>query len=434
MTSSSGVQRPLQGDAGMVSTMIGVDEARETILAAFSPLDAVTMPIPDAVGLVLARNVFAAGDLPPFTNSAMDGFALRAAETAHASPERPVTLRVVAEAAAGRMIDVVVEAGTAVRIMTGAPLPRGADAVVRFEGTDEADSGTAARGRSGDWIGIHQPATPGTNVRPAGEDCRAGALVVAAGTRLRPAEIGLLAMLNQTGVTVHRRPRVAILATGDELVEPGDDAAPGQIRNSNSALIAAFVQRCGGEPLTLGIARDTVSQLREKLALARATDLIVTTGGVSVGDYDLVKRVLQQDGRIDLWQVRIKPGKPLAFGWFGEQPLIGLPGNPAAVAVACEQFVRPAIRKMLGWRNLTIPTIHASCEDRVENRGGRRQFVPVTVSWRIDRYHAALAGPPGAGLLATWTHANGLMIVPEAMSVVEPGTVLPVQMVDRDDL
>ncbi len=413
------------------SLLLGVDEARERILTAFAPLPTVRVPLLDALGMVLAVDAIAGGAVPRFANAAMDGFAVRAADTAGAGPARPATLAVVGEAAAGRAMAAVVGPGQAVRIMTGAPVPTGADAVVRFEETDEA-TGESGGGRTGRIIRVLRPVVPGQNVRPVGEDFPAGATVLAAGSRVRPAGLGLLATLNRTHATVHRRPTVAVLATGDEVVDPGDDLGPGQIRNSNSALVAGLVRRCGGEPRVLGVARDDADHLREKLREALAADLIVTTGGVSVGDYDLVKRVLRQEGRIELWQVRIKLGKPLAFGWIGETPLLGLPGNPVAAAVAFEQFARPAIGRMLGRRDLSLPSVPARLVGRIENRGGRRHFARVRVEWAGNGYVATPAGAQGAGILSTLARANALLVVPEEMREAVDGDVLVAQMLDWD--
>ncbi len=413
-------------------SMIGVDDARERILTAFAPLEPVELPLSDALAFVLAQDVRADTNIPPFPNAAMDGFAVRVADTVAAREDQPVRLRVIGEVAAGYLPSRQVVPGTAVRIMTGAPVPVGADAVVRFEETDEAIAGLALNPDGERSVGITRAAKPRENIRPAGEDVHAGETVLRQGTRLRPAEIGLLAALGRTRVRVHRRPRVAILATGDEVVDPGGELGPGQIRNSNSATVAAMVCRHGGEPILLGVARDTPAALRTKLAKARDADLLITTGGVSVGDYDCVKDVLCREGAIELWQVRIKPGKPLAFGWVGGVPVLGLPGNPVAAAVAFEQFGRPAIRKMLGQRDLAIPTICARLLDRVENRGGRRHFVRVHVETTAAGYVARLAGAQGAGILTSLVAANGLLVVPEDISVAQPGVSLPVQMLDWD--
>ena len=404
-----------------------VDDARDRILATFAPLPAVLLPLEESLGLVLAEAVVAEEDLPPFANAAMDGYALRAADIARATTDRPARLRVTGEAPAGTTPFARVEAGTAVRIMTGAPLPAGADAVVRFEETDDGQSEPGA-------VLIQHSAGPGSNVRPAGEDVAAGTPVLSAGTRLRPAEIGMLAALGHESVLVHRRPRVAILSTGDELVAAGGKLGPGQIRDSNGPALAAMVRQAGGEPIRLGIARDAEDDLRAHLAGATAAgvDLIVTAGGVSVGDYDLVKEVLRADGRIDFWRVRIKPGKPLAFGHLGDRPLIGLPGNPVAAIVAFTQFVRPAILTMLGRADVSPPTISARLLSRIDNPGGRRHFVRVQI--RQDPasgdYTARLAGPHGAGHISSLIASNGLLIIPEDRAVAETGERFQVQMPD----
>jgi molybdopterin molybdotransferase len=386
--------------------MVGVDEAREAILAAFAPLPAITLPILDALGMVLAEEVVAGVAIPPFPNSAMDGFAVRAIDTIGASFETPIRLRVIGEAPAGYESRACVGPSTAVRIMTGAPVPEGADAVVRFEETDEVERPGEHNGHVADAVGIRRAAKPGDNVRPANEDVAAGDIVLRGGAHLRPAEIGMLAALGRTHVLVHRRPRVAILATGDEVVDPGDPLGPGQIRNSNSSTVAALVRRCGGEPVLLGVARDTTAALRAKLREAQRADVVITTGGVSTGDYDLVKHVLRMEGAVALWQVRIKPGKPLAFGRIGGVPLLGLPGNPVAAA------------RLL---------------DRVENRGGRRHFVRVRVEPdELGGYTARVVGAQGAGVLTSLVLGNALLVVPEDVSVAEPGMVLPAQMLDWD--
>lgn len=410
--------------------MIDVDEARERILSAFVPLPMVRVPLHEALGHVLAVDVIAGANVPAFPNAAMDGFALRVADTADGSPACPVRLRVIAEAAAGYASATSVTPGTAIRIMTGAPVPPGADAVVRFEETEEGIEGRLCG--PGETVAVYKAVQPGENIRPIGEDLGAGETVLTAGTRVRPAEIGVLATLNRTHATVHRRPRVGILTTGDEIVDPGEPLSPGQIRNSNAPMLAGFVRRCGGEAVSLGTARDTEADLRGRLTAAVGFDLLLTTGGVSVGDYDLVKQVLCAEGRIDLWEVRIKPGKPLAFGCLGTTPVLGLPGNPVAAAVAFEQFARPAIRKMLGDRCLEIPTVMARLCGRIENRGGRRHYVRVAVESGSQGYVARVVGGQGSGVLSTLAKSNGLLVIPEELPAAEDGAMLPAQMLDWD--
>jgi molybdopterin molybdotransferase len=404
-------------------TMLGVDAALETILAAFAPLPPVSVPLLSALGLVVAHDIVSTTVVPPFRNSAMDGYAVRAADTRDA----PVTLRVIEEVAAGSVPRQTVGVGQAVRIMTGAPLPDGADTVVRFEETDELARAAGDRAE----VTLHRCMATHENVREPGEDIQAGEIVIRRGTRLRPAEIGLLASLNHAEVAVHRRPRVTILSTGDEVVDLGPELEPGQIRNSNSYIIAALVQREGGEPLLLGVARDTTADLRERLGTAGEPDLFVTSGGVSVGDYDMVKDVLRAEGSVDLWQVRMKPGKPLAFGRLAGKPLLGLPGNPVAALVAFEQFGVPALRTMLGRPDIHLPVVNATLSDRLDNRGRRRHFVRGVVERTANGYRVRSTGNQGSAVLTAVARANCFIVVHESREVVEAGESINVQLFDH---
>ncbi len=411
--------------------MLGVDDALRIVLDAVQPLSPVALTLLEAVGLVTAETVLADQDIPPFTNSAMDGYAVRAIDTSRASAREPVRLRVVGQLPAGYASPVQIVPGTAARIMTGAPLPDGADAVVRFEETDEPGRVTTG-GYQGDkesWVGIVRAAKRLDNVRPPGEDVAVGDTIVRPGTCLGPAEIGLLAAINRAVVRVHPRPRIAILSTGDEVIDLGPPLQPGQIRNSNSYTLAAMTARVGAIPLMLGIARDRTEDLTEKLDLARSADLIVTSGGVSLGDYDMVKDVLREQGTVQIWQVRMKPGKPLAFGRVGSTPLLGLPGNPVAAAVSFEVFGIPALRRMMGHDDLEPPTIEATLLERIDNRGQRRHFVRAQVTRSPDGgWQVRTAGQQGAGVLSSLARANGLLVVPEELEVAEPGTRLQVRM------
>ncbi|HEX5167109.1 MAG TPA: gephyrin-like molybdotransferase Glp [Thermomicrobiales bacterium] len=403
--------------------MLSVDDALARILDRFSPLPAVETAILDALGMVLSADVVSTVDVPPFRNSAMDGYAIRAEDTASA----PVALSVVGEVAAGNVADRPVGRGEAIRIMTGAPVPDGADSVVRFEETDES----ARSGRSETpAIGISRQIAVGENVRLAGEDLRSGQIALQAGLRVGPAEIGVLASLNLAAVAVHRRPRVAILSTGDELVEPGSDLRPGQIRDSNGVMLAAYVRQAGGEPILAGIAGDSTEDLRSKLRAFSAPDLFITSGGVSVGDYDVVKDVLRAEGEIDIWQVRMKPGKPLAFGTIADVPLLGLPGNPVAALVSFLQFGRPAIRKMLGHRNLCLPEVDATLAAELRNRGRRRHFVRGVVATTPSGFEAHPVAATGSAILSAASRANCFIVVPEMCDVVEAGETVRVQLID----
>jgi molybdopterin molybdotransferase len=408
--------------------MIGVDEALATILAAVTPLPAVATPLLAALGLTLAEDIVAPHDVPPYRNSAMDGYAARGADLAGAGRATPVRLTVVAEIAAGHPCDTTIGRGQAARIMTGAAMPAGADTVVRFEETDEGRGGA---GRSA--VQILRAVQTGSNVRQAGEDMRAGEVALAAGTPLRAAEIGLLASLGRASVAVHRRPRVAILSTGDEVVPIDAPLAPGQLRDSNSYTLAALVRRYGGEPVLLGIARDRLDELRRALGAGRECDLVISSAGVSAGDYDVIKDALQAEGRIDLWQVNMKPGRPLAFGRLGDAPYLGLPGNPVAAMVSFEVFGRPLLLRLLGRRSVDKPRLRATALDRLENGSARRHFVRVRVEPGPEGgFTCRLAGDQGAGVLTSMALANGLAVVAEGVTAIEPGEPVEVLMLDWD--
>jgi molybdopterin molybdotransferase len=412
-----------------VERMLDVDSALERVLAAFEPLPAVETPLTSALGMVLAADVVANHDVPPFRNSAMDGYAVRAVDTAGARWDQPVTLPISAQVAAGQGEVPALLPGQAIRIMTGAPLPLGADAVVRFEETDEPrQSGDGERAA----VRIFRAARRLDNVREAGEDVAEGAAVLGAGTRLSAACLGVAASVGRETVSVCRRPSVAILSTGNEVFAPGDALAPGAIRDSNSIVLAAFARAWGADVRMLGIARDSLADLTGKLTAAADCDLIVTSGGVSLGDYDFVKDVLRSEGEIGIWQVRMKPGKPLAFGHIGTTPLLGLPGNPVAAAVSFILFGRPAIRRMLGHVDVQPATVEAVAACEIDNRGQRRHYVRVTLE-------PTASGPPlarpvgeqGAGILSSLAAADALLIVPETLERAEMGTPLRALLFDQ---
>lgn len=424
-----------EGDKANSKPMLSVEVAQERVLSVFHPLGSVQLPILEATGRFLAEDIVARGNLPPYANSSMDGFAVRASDTSGASPASPAVLRVVADLPAGHVPTQEVGPGTAVRIMTGAPLPSGADAVVKVEDTTTED----------ERVLVLADVEPGNYVRPAGEDVQKGSLVLARGTRLRPQEIGMLAALGHGTVAVARRPRVAILATGDELVAIDQPLSPGKIRNTNSYSNAAQVIRHGGEPIVLGIARDTVPDLRAKIesGLRQRVDLFLTSGGVSVGQFDLVKDVLAAEGVIDFWRVRMKPGKPLAFGHLrlpgsmqdaepASVPLLGLPGNPVSVMVSFEQFVRPALLKMQGARRWRHPSVKATLMDPILHKDERRHLVRVRLAWEDHGYRAYLTGAQGSGILSSMVLANALAIIPEDWDRAPAGATVEVIMLECD--
>jgi len=414
--------------------MISVEQALDKILSYVHVLEVEERPILECLGQVLAEDVYSGLNVPPLDNSAMDGYAVQSKDTRGASRQSPRFLRVIDTVAAGSMAGCEVEPGTAVRIMTGAPIPKGADSVVIFEDTDEIQRQGAST-----EIGIWCEAEAGLNIRRAGEDIARESMVLSQGTVLRPSEIGVLASLGRTAVRVIRRPVVAILATGDELVDISQPLPAGKIYNSNTYSLAALVRRYGGIPKILGIALDSEHSVVAKLRQGLDADMLITTGGVSAGDYDLVKDILAKQGEISFWTVRMKPGKPLAFGIIkgvGKTgiarniPHLGLPGNPVSSMVTFELFVRPAMLKMMGKKNLAKPTIEAVVENPVVNTDRRRLFARVIVEKRNGQYFARLTGPQGSGILTSMTSANGLMIIPEDKAEVAAGDIVQVMMLD----
>jgi molybdopterin molybdotransferase len=414
-------------------SMLSVEDALERILSFFHVLETEEKPILDALGQVLAEDVVSRFDIPPLDNSAMDGYAVQASSIEGASRDSPVTLRVIGSVAAGELPRDEVAPGTAVRIMTGAPVPRGADAIVPFEDTDEVERRLLHKDLS--EIAVRSPVGKGASVRPAGEDVRKGELVLEKGKVLRPAEIGVLASLGYSTAKVVRRPVVAILSTGDELLEPDDAYRLGKIYNSNSYSIAAGVLRYGGVPRLLGIARDNLDSMNARLREGLEADMLITSAGVSKGDYDMVKDVLAQHGSIAFWSVRMRPAKPLAFGVLnapdGRQvPHLGLPGNPVSALVAFEQFGRAAIYKMMGKTGYAKPTVKAVLDEPIHNADGRRVYARAIITRRDGVYHARLTGHQGSNLLTSMARANGLAICPEGIPRKDAGEIVDVQMLD----
>ena len=416
--------------------MITVDEALERILSYVDVLEPEEKPLLEALGQVLAEDVSSGFDIPPLDNTAMDGYAVRAEDTRGASPDSPVQLRVTGELAAGYVFEGAVAAGATVRIMTGAPVPAGADAIVPFEETDEPFHKAPERSQQVDaTVRVFKEAHLGANIRRAGEDLRRGQPVVQKGRVLRPSETGVLASLGRATVKVIRRPQVAILSTGDELVEAGQPKPPAKIYDSNAYSVGAQVQRYGGVPRLLGIAKDTVDALTAKINEGLEADMLVTSAGVSRGDYDIVKEVLAREGDIDFWTVAMKPGKPLAFGCFRKDgrrvPHIGLPGNPVSSMVTFELFGRPALMKMMGKTDWQRPLLRAVAEERIVNRGDARRFYArCIVRERDGRYYASLTGPQGSGMLTSMVYANALTVIPPEVDEIQPGEEIDVIMLD----
>jgi molybdopterin molybdotransferase len=384
--------------------MLTLEDAYGRLLAHAELAGTVSISLTDAVGRVLAEpKVIAAVDVPAFANSAMDGYAVRSADT-------PGRLRVVGEIAAGAGELPAVEAGTAVAIMTGAPFPPGADAVAPIEDVEEADG----------FVSISRVVRSGIHVRAAAHDTRAGDEICLPGA-LSPAGIAVLASLGIGEVTVRRRPVVAILSTGNELVGPGEPLRPGQIHDANGMALAAAVTEAGGEPLILPRQLDEERSIEQALTdAARRSDLVVTSGGVSVGRHDYVRAVLERDGSLDFWRIAVQPGKPLAVGALGGSTVIGLPGNPVSALVTFELFVRPFIRSMLGLPGDGRLHVRATPTTRMEKDAARRAFLRVNVWHEDGEIHARPAGGQSSSQLRALADANGLLVVPEGQAAAEP--------------
>lgn len=408
-------------------TDLSADDALRTVLAAAAPLAPETCPSAEALGRVLAEAVVSHRTLPPFDASAMDGYALRAADLARASAAAPAVLAVPFEVAAGARPSRAIGAGEAARIFTGAPLPPGADAVVRQEDVV----------RDGDRARFTIPVPAGENVREAGEDVRAGDVVLDPGARLGPGPLGMLASLGRTVVAVHRRPRVAILSGGDELIEPDGDPAGGRIVASNSYSIAAQCREAGAEPTYLGIARDTPDDLERLLRAGLWADVLVSSAGVSVGDRDYVRPVLEKLGcELVFFGVRIKPGFPLVFGRFpGRGPLVfGLPGNPVSAMVTFEEFVRPVLRRLAGHRALHRPRIAAVLGETLRKAAGRAHFVRVRLERKDGVVVARSTGNQSSGVLRSMALAHGLLVFPADATALAEGTQVEVRVLDAESL
>ena len=421
-----------------LQTFLSVDDALELILRQFAPLPARDLPLDRALGLVVAEDVLARDDVPGFDNSAYDGYAVRAADLATAAAAAPARLRVVDEIPAGRVSPVTLQPGQAARIMTGAPVPAGADAVVPFEDTDRTDwgyLGTDPRGPSADRreVAVLERAEPGENVRPAGGDIGAGSVVIQAGRRLGPAEIGVLGSVGVSAVRVHPRASAAIVPTGDEIVEIDAGIRAGQVRNSNAWALEAATRALGAKPNRLPITGDTVEALQAALTAGAESDVIVTIGGVSMGDYDLVTNVLGSEGRMDFWQINMRPGKPLAFGQVHGTPVIGLPGNPVSSMVCFALFVRPALLRLMGHGDLTHPRVQAVAAERLRSAQGKRTYLRVQVRRADGRLECVSAGDQSSYRMSSLVAGNGLAVLREDQTV-EPGEPVDVLALDPQAL
>ncbi len=406
-----------------------VGEAIRVVLGEARLLPAETIAASEALGRVLAEPVASGRTLPPADCSAMDGYAVRATDLAGAGADAPVRLPVVFEVAAGGQGERRLEAGEAARIFTGAPLPEGADTVVRQEDTEAHLEASAPLGD----VDLRVAPVQGDNVREAGEDVRDGDEVLGPGALLAPPHLGMLASLGRTLVRVHRRPQVAIASSGDELVEADQDPSGGRIVASNGTTLVAQCSEAGARARNLGIAADTPEALEAHLRAGLVSDVLVTSAGVSVGDHDHVRPVLEKLGcRLQFWGVRMKPGYPLAFGRIEpDGPLVfGLPGNPVSATVTFEQFVRPVLLKMAGHRRLFRPVVEARVAETLTKQPGRMHFVRVALSRRGAEYAARSTGNQSSGVLRSMTEAQGLLLFPAEAERIEAGSLARVQVLD----
>jgi len=435
--------------------MLSVEEARESVLAVAAPVEAERLPVPEALGRVAAEPATARVSLPPWANSAMDGYAVRAADTAGASETAPIELHVIGDLAAGAAPTGTVTPGNAIRIATGGRLPVGSDAVVAVEATTPLDANGRSGPRGRDATGpvpaaiqVHEETPVGGSVRDAGSDIGAGATLIEPGTAITAAHITLLAGTGVEHVRVHRRPRIAVLATGDEVRGPGQDLGAAGIPDANGPGLRALVTAAGADPMDLGIATDDLDDVLTRLrrGLDSDADAVIVSGGVSVGPYDVVKRAIETVGRMDLWRVAVQPGKPFAFGTAdrsdGGRPvlLFGLPGNPVSSAVTFELFVRPAIRKLAGRRHLLRPVDRAILADAVTKSHGRRAFMRVEIERDADgmpvrddrgRIQARLAGGQGSHVISALAAADALAVIPEADDSLPAGSDVALWWLDR---
>ena len=392
--------------------LVPLDVAREAVLSQIHPLPPLELPLTDAYGCVTAAAVTAAVDLPEFASSGMDGFAVRAADVADASPDAPVELKVVGRAMIGQRPDATVGMGEAMKIATGAPIPGGADAVIPVENTEA----------SGDLVRVFDTAAVGRHVRPQGEDVRVGDVLVAAGKRIGAPEIGLLANAGVPHPLVHPRPRVIVFSTGDELIAPTESPSFGQVRDANAYTLFGALREAGAIPVMAGIVRDDPEQLKEAvLSYEIQADAFVSSGGVSVGERDVVKAAFYRHGDVAFSKVAMQPGMPQGFGFLEGKPFFGLPGNPVSVFVSFEMFVRPAILKMMGRANLGRPEVSAALTGSIEGPRDKSVFVRVDVTRGAEGWSAAPTGGRGSNLISTVARANGLAVLPPGVGSLEAG-------------
>jgi molybdopterin molybdotransferase len=401
--------------------MISADEALRIVLDNVAPLGVERMPILAGLGRVLAEEIRSPRDIPGFDNSAMDGYAVRAADIATASEANPVALEVIETVGAGTMPTRRVEPGTAIRTMTGAPIATGADVIIQVERTRGSDS----------KVEILMSAEPRAFIRPRGEDLRADELLMSTGKVLTASDLGMLASLNRSMIDVYRKPQVAIVATGDELVDVDQVPTGAQIVNSSAYALAAAITEAGGDPTILKIARDTIEDTRERLSEATRFDVVFSTGGVSAGEFDHVKGVMDELGmRVLFHGVAQRPGRPLKFGIMAERPVFGLPGNPVSTMVCFYLYARPALRKMGGYPKLGLPRLPVICATDIKVAANLTEFVRVLLERKDGEIHATPTGNQGSGILSSLSRADALLIGTAKENMFKAGSRAMVLLLD----
>jgi len=400
--------------------LLSVDEARTRIISRFQPVATESVNLVETANRILATDIKAVDDLPPFDNSSMDGFAIRAADTSNATSDSPLTLSVVADIPAGSSPTITLAPGQAARIMTGAQVPQGADAVIPVEDTDfnNRDAGSPLP----EAIQIAKPVKQGESVRPRGMDVKSGDIVLKKGQRINAQAAGILAMLGYAKIKTYKKPRVALLSSGDELIDVNTHLEPGKIRDSNSYMLAALIESTNAEVSRLGVAKDTresVTRLLDKAAFQNV-DLIVSSAGVSVGAYDYVKEVIEANGTLDFWRVNMRPGKPLAFGQYRNLPFIGLPGNPVSAFVGFEVFVRPTLERLSGLSGGIRQTVKVRSAEEILS-DGRESYLRAVIHEQDGNLIANLTGHQGSGNLLSLVQADALLIIPAGVKCVPAG-------------
>jgi molybdopterin molybdotransferase len=409
---------------------LSVEEAQQRILEAITPCPNITVPLSNACGHVLGGEIISETDLPPFANSSMDGFAVRAEDVHGASPQNPIRLSIVDDIPAGAQPHATIQNGQTARIMTGAPIPTGADAVIPLEDTnfsiEQAGESTA------DNVLTYKPVKAGAFIRPKGQDIQKGHQVLAAGRKLMPQDVGLLASLGIVDVTVFKQPTIALISSGDELIPPNAPLEPGKIRDINTSLMAALIKQHDGEVMHLGIVPDDENAVRKRLdqACASGADMILTTAGVSAGAYDYIRMVIQEQGELTFWKVNLRPGKPLAFGNYCGLPIIGLPGNPVSAYVGFQLFVVPVINKMSGYEGVRRRKVRAFITQDIES-DGRESYLRAILKTTDGQLSATLSGHQGSGNLFSLVQANALLIIPAGVRSLKTGSEVEAWVLDE---